>query len=94
MEASVRASAAAVGSSANRSGASRSRARATTVRCFSPPDSRPPRSPTRVLRPLGSASTVCVREAAAMAASIWRGPASRLPICTFHSSVSSASHGS
>mmetsp|Transcript_8656 Transcript_8656/g.27240 ORF Transcript_8656/g.27240 Transcript_8656/m.27240 type:complete len:103 (-) Transcript_8656:1650-1958(-) len=42
-----------VASSQRRMGALRSMARAMATRCFSPPDSFKPRSPTRVSYPLG-----------------------------------------
>mmetsp|Transcript_36938 Transcript_36938/g.115687 ORF Transcript_36938/g.115687 Transcript_36938/m.115687 type:complete len:92 (+) Transcript_36938:318-593(+) len=52
--ASVPASSADVGSSASKTGAPRRIARAIATRCFSPPDSMSPRSPTTLSYPPGS----------------------------------------
>mmetsp|Transcript_69385 Transcript_69385/g.194060 ORF Transcript_69385/g.194060 Transcript_69385/m.194060 type:complete len:85 (+) Transcript_69385:400-654(+) len=57
MSASVAASRALVASSQNKIGESLSMARAIPTRCFSPPDSFSPRSPTRVSNPSGILAT-------------------------------------
>ena len=56
MSCSVRVSSALVASSSSRIGGFLTSVRAIATRCFSPPDSLSPRSPTSVSKPLGSRS--------------------------------------
>mmetsp|Transcript_52143 Transcript_52143/g.136285 ORF Transcript_52143/g.136285 Transcript_52143/m.136285 type:complete len:136 (+) Transcript_52143:404-811(+) len=70
--ASVAESRADVASSQRMSRARLSRQRAMATRCFSPPDSLRPRSPTRVASPSGRRAMVEVRPAASIAwSSCW-----------------------
>mmetsp|Transcript_16553 Transcript_16553/g.52649 ORF Transcript_16553/g.52649 Transcript_16553/m.52649 type:complete len:185 (+) Transcript_16553:2-556(+) len=73
ISASVTVSTALVASSHSSTGASLSRARPIATRCFSPPDSLSPRSPTSVSYPLGMrkmASWMRARRAAASTSSL------------------------
>mmetsp|Transcript_2124 Transcript_2124/g.8459 ORF Transcript_2124/g.8459 Transcript_2124/m.8459 type:complete len:113 (-) Transcript_2124:1558-1896(-) len=80
--ASVAVSSAAVASSHSSSRGWRSMARAMATRCFSPPLSLRPRSPTVVSKPSGSESMSGVRLAASAAACTASGGACGSPYCT------------
>mmetsp|Transcript_42931 Transcript_42931/g.97109 ORF Transcript_42931/g.97109 Transcript_42931/m.97109 type:complete len:103 (+) Transcript_42931:333-641(+) len=71
------ASRAEVASSRSSTRGSTMRARATATRCFCPPESRTPRSPTKVPRPSGNAAmkspALAARTAAHTAASLGKG---------------------
>ncbi len=88
MRASVSVSTEENASSRTRIGASERSARARAVRCFWPPESVIPRSPTTVSRPFGKRATSGARPAARTAASISARDASGRANATFAASVS------
>mmetsp|Transcript_29584 Transcript_29584/g.96341 ORF Transcript_29584/g.96341 Transcript_29584/m.96341 type:complete len:267 (-) Transcript_29584:1311-2111(-) len=86
-EASVLVSSAEVASSQSRRRGLRRKARAHATRCFSPPLSLTPRSPTSVSIPLGIFSSAGVRDAASVALTTSSSLAEGRPYATFHRRV-------